>query len=70
MGIDLKLAFSMFKVGCMFSVKDTVPFVLPPRVVNRFLCAGCNCCYIGETTAAPRYNEPHYNEDPVITNNI
>ena len=22
------------------------------------------------TTVAPRYNEPRYNEDPVITNNI
>ena len=23
-----------------------------------------------QNTAAPRYNEPRYNEDPVITNNI
>ena len=24
----------------------------------------------GSGTVAPRYNEPRYNEDPVITNNI
>ena len=50
MGIDIKLAFSMFKVGSMCSVEDPVPFVLPSRVVLKFLCGGCNSCYIGETS--------------------
>ena len=48
--IEIKLAFSSFKVGSMFSVKDPVPFDLRSRVVYKFLCAGCNACYIGETT--------------------
>ena len=34
----------------MFSVKDLVPFDLRSRVVYKFLCAGCNACYIGETS--------------------
>ena len=33
-----------------FSVKDPVPFDLRSRVVYKFLCAGCNACYIGETS--------------------
>ena len=48
--IEIKLAFSSFKVGSMFSVKDPVPFDLRSRVVYKFLCAGCNACYIGETS--------------------
>ena len=38
------------KVGSMFSVKDPVPLDLRSRVVYKFLCAGCNACYIGETS--------------------
>ena len=34
----------------MFSVKDPVPFDLRSRVVYKFLCAGCNASYIGETS--------------------
>ena len=34
----------------MFSVKDPVPLDLCSRVVYKFLCAGCNACYIGETS--------------------
>ena len=34
----------------MFSVKDFVPQSLSSRVVYNFTCAGCNACYIGETT--------------------
>ena len=48
--IEIKLAFSSFKVGSMFSVKDPVPLDLRSRVVYKFLCAGCNACYIGETS--------------------
>ena len=42
--IEIKLAFSYFKVGSMISVKDPVPFDLRSRVVYKFLCAGCNAC--------------------------
>jgi len=34
----------------MFSVKDPVPFDLRSRVVYKFTCAGCNACYVGETS--------------------
>ena len=48
--IEIKLAFSSFKVGSMFSVKDPVPLDLRSRVVYKFLCAECNACYIRETS--------------------
>ena len=48
--IKIKIAFSSFKVGSMFSVNDPVPLDLRSRVVYKFLCAGCNACYIGETS--------------------
>ena len=47
--LDIKLAFSSFKIRNMFSVKDPVPFHLRSRVVYQFTCAGCNACYVGET---------------------
>jgi len=34
----------------MFSVKDPIPLDLRSRVVYKFTCAGCNACYIGETS--------------------
>ena len=34
----------------MLSVKDPVPDGLRSRVVYKFTCAGCNACYVGETT--------------------
>ena len=48
--LDIKLVFSSFKIGNMFSVKDPVPNGLRSRVVYKFTCAGCNACYVGETT--------------------
>ena len=34
----------------MFSVKDRTPVALKSMVVYQFSCAGCNSCYIGETS--------------------
>ena len=34
----------------MFNLKDTVSNVHKSYVVYKFTCAGCNSCYIGETT--------------------
>ena len=48
--IEIKLAFSSFKIGSMFSVKDPIPLDLCSRVVYKFSCAGCNACYIGKTS--------------------
>jgi len=32
----------------MLGVKDSIPHGLRACVVYKFLCAGCNACYIGE----------------------
>jgi len=48
--IEIKLAFSSFKIVSMFSVKDPIPLDLRSHVVYKFTCAGCNACYIGETS--------------------
>ena len=45
-----KLVFSSFKIGKLFTVKDPIPGGLRLRVVYKFACAGCNACYVGETT--------------------
>ena len=45
-----KLVFSSFKIGNLFGVKDPIPSGLLSRVVYKFACAGCNACYVGETT--------------------
>ena len=34
----------------MFNVKDPTPKSLKPFVVYKFVCPGCNACYIDETT--------------------
>ena len=34
----------------MFNVKDPIPKFLKSFVVYKFVCPGCNVCYIGETT--------------------
>ena len=48
--IEIKLSFSSFKIGSMFSAKDPVPLDLRLRVVYKFSCAGCYACYIGDTS--------------------
>ena len=47
--LDIKLFFSSFKIANLFGVKDPVPDGLSSRVVYKFVFAGCNACYIGET---------------------
>ena len=44
--LDIKVVFSSFKIGNLFSVKDSVPDSLRSCVVYKFVCAGC---YVGET---------------------
>ena len=62
--IDVKQAFSSFKIRNMFSVKDPVPVELRSNVVYKFTCASCNSCYVGETSRdlATRIRE-HLNRD-------
>ena len=62
----IKLVFSSFKIGSLFSVKDLIPKELKSCVVYRFRCAGCGACYVGETSRhiCTRINE-HLNMDKV-----
>ena len=47
--LDIKLVFSSSRIGNLFGVKDPVPDGLRSRVVYKFVRAGCNACYVGET---------------------
>ena len=47
---NIKIVFSPFKVGNLFSVKESVPKYLRSFVVYRFTCPVCNASYIGEKT--------------------
>ena len=47
---EIKLSFTMFKVGNMFSVKCKKPEYLKAGVVYHFICAACNSSYVGETS--------------------
>ena len=62
--LDVKLAFSSFKIRNMFGVKDPVPVELRSNVVYKFTCASCNSCYVGETSRhlSTRIRE-HLNRD-------
>ena len=47
-----------------FSAKDNIPKNLKSFLVYKFICAGCNACYIGETARhfSVRINE-HLKKD-------
>ena len=62
--LDVKPAFSSFKIRYMFSVKDPVPVELRSNVVYKFTCASCNSRYVGETSRlfSTRIRE-HLNRD-------
>ena len=47
--LDIRLAFTIFKLRNLFSVKDSVPIELRSRVIYKFTCPCCNACYISET---------------------
>ena len=44
--INIKLVFSSFKIGSLFSVKDPTPSDLYARVFYKFSCAGCTASYV------------------------
>ena len=48
--LNIKLVFTTLKIKNMFSFKDRSPDALKSMVVYQFTCAGCNSCYIGETS--------------------
>ena len=45
----IKIIFSTFKLASLFSTKDKVPYGLKSYVIYKFLCAGCNASFVGET---------------------
>ena len=47
---DIKIVFSLFKVGDLFSVKESISKYLRSFVVCRFKCPGCNASFISEST--------------------
>ena len=48
--LSIKIILTPFKVADMFNVKDPIPKSLKSFVIYKFVCPGCNACYIGETT--------------------
>ena len=48
--LNIMVVLTPFKVANMFNVKDPLPNSLKSYVVCKFVCTGCNACYIGETT--------------------
>ena len=48
--LSIKIILTPFKVADTFNVKDPIPMSLKSFVVYKFVCPGCNACYIGETT--------------------
>ena len=48
--MSVKIVSTPFKVGDLLSVKDAIPKLLKSSDVYKFVCPGCNACYIGETT--------------------
>ena len=48
--LSIKIVLTPFKVADMVNVKDPIPKFLKSFVVYKFVCPGCNACYISETT--------------------
>ena len=48
-GTSIKLIFTSYKIRSFFSNKDRIPNSMKSQLVYKFICAGCNASYIGET---------------------
>ena len=48
--ITFKIIYKPLKIGTFFSLKDPINVSSRSNVIYKFICAGCNACYIGETT--------------------
>ena len=46
---NINIVFSPFKAGYLFSSKGCLPSGLKSFVIYKFVCAGCQSSYIGET---------------------
>ena len=45
---NINIVFSPFKTGDLFSSKDCLPSGLKSFILYKFVCAGCQSCYIRE----------------------
>ena len=50
LSFNMGLVFTTTKISSMFSTKDAISDTLKSFVIYKFCCAGCNACYIGETS--------------------
>ena len=48
--LSTKIVLTPFKVADMVNAKNPIPKFLKSFVVYKFVCPGCNACYIGDTT--------------------
>ena len=48
--LNIKIVLTSFKVADMFNVKEPIPKSLKSFAVYKFVCPGCNACYICEAT--------------------
>ena len=48
-GTNIKIVFNTFKFSSLFPTKDKAPHGLMSYVIYKFLRAGCNASYVGET---------------------
>ena len=46
---NIRIVFSIFKLAFLFPAKDKVPYGLKSYAIYKFLGAGCNYSYVGET---------------------
>ena len=49
-GLNIQIVLTPFKVSDMFNVKYLIPKSLKSSAVYKFVCPGCNACYIFQTT--------------------
>ena len=47
---DVKVVLTQFKISNKFLYKDPLPFYLQSFIANKFICANCKVCYVGENT--------------------
>ena len=50
MNLNIKVVLTAPKVGNTLNLKEPIPKSLKSFVVYKFVCPGCNACYIGEIT--------------------
>ena len=46
---NIKIVFSRFKLASLFATKNEFPYCLKSYIIYKFLCAGCNASYVGES---------------------